>query len=194
MQTLTYLNLLLKLNKINMKHYLNKRMENITDRARNDIELFDVYDFQMNRIVLQMQCLWCQSIATKIVELGPQEEKICCDKCAKNIESFKERFCANTKTQKYCWPIVLDNKKQLCENFFINNTTPEKGNYKWRRQCHSCNICKKYMRALLFGHETNFLKIDFYGINEIAPKVIHHNDSDFDSDSDDNDIHFYYYD
>ena len=50
------------------------------------------------------------------MEIGSMEERFCCDECAKNIESFKARFCSNKNKDVHCRPIVWD-RDQLSNEY-----------------------------------------------------------------------------
>ena len=163
-----------------------KWMKKIIKRAKNETRYFNKLDEKMYLSLLRLQCSWCASIATKNVDSGFREEIFCCDKCAKNIESFKARFCRNKDV--YCCPPIVRDMEQLSD--FPRPRLWDYENNKEKKRswiCNTynttvCNICRKYVIALLRGHETDFFKIDFYETNEF-----YDNDSDSDSGSDHSD-------
>ena len=154
-------------------------MDNAITIAKNLLHLSFELDRKMYILMRMTQCYWCASIATKIVQLGLREKNLCCDKCAKNIDNYKERFCSQVH-DKLCYPLIwqLNKKTKVDENqydvfylydprfynydvrnnFFINLQQSISEQY----QMFTCNICKKYLRKIRKGCETDFFKIDFF--------------------------------
>ena len=142
----------------------------------------DEIEEKLHNLMLMLKCYWCSSIATKIIDLGINEEYLGCEKCTENIISYKARFC---KTGQCDFPeIRLFNKEVLTKVLYyayhkrFNKIENQKIS---EENCgNTCDICIKYLRGIRNGYETNFLKINFYEISNSCD--CDSDDSDFDSD------------